>query len=135
MNNLSECEVKEWIKNCGIYNWSEEEELTIFLEREKENKFLRDRWSRAMPRCCNDNKAVSPVSTNKKNTANIVLTPSRFPIGNPLEFDINNRPLVEKSHRRLRCDLSPVPTNSNGSISIKLIGLKVLIISKTSINN
>ncbi|XP_015119573.1 uncharacterized protein LOC107042871 isoform X2 [Diachasma alloeum] len=77
-----------------------------------------------MPRCCNDNKAVSPVSSNKKHTEDIVLTPSRFPIGNSLEFDINNRPLVEKSHRRLRCDLSPVPTNSNGSLSIKFLGLK-----------
>ncbi|XP_063978625.1 serine/threonine-protein kinase Wnk isoform X2 [Diachasmimorpha longicaudata] len=77
-----------------------------------------------MPRCCNDNKAVSPVSSNKKHTEDIVLTPSRFPIGNPLEFVTNNRPVAEKSHRRLRCDLSPVPTNSNGSLSIKFLGLK-----------
>lgn len=33
--------------------------------------------------------------------------------------------VVEKSHRRLRCDLSPVPTTQNSGLSIKLLTVKV----------
>lgn len=86
-----------------------------------------------MPRCCNENKIVSPVSTNNKvetNGDNILLTSTRaYPISNTNALDIdddNNHPIVEKSHRRLRCDLSPVPTNSSSRLNIKLLNLKVI---------
>lgn len=77
-----------------------------------------------MPRCYNDSKTVSSVnSNNKHNTDDIILTQSHaFSIGSQLNID-EDPPVVEKSHRRVRCDLSPVPTNSN--LNIKLLGLKV----------
>lgn len=80
-----------------------------------------------MPRCYNDSKTVSSVNSNHKHGADdIVLTQSRaFTIGNQLEVLNEDPPLVEKSHRRLRCDLSPVPTNLNSNLSIKLLNLKV----------
>lgn len=79
-----------------------------------------------MPRCYNDSKTVSSVnSSHKHSTDDIVLTQSRaFSIGSQLEVD-EDPPLVEKSHRRLRCDLSPVPTNTNSNLNIKLLSLKV----------
>ncbi|XP_029659194.1 serine/threonine-protein kinase WNK1 isoform X3 [Formica exsecta] len=78
-----------------------------------------------MPRCYNDSKTVSSVNSNHKhNTDDIVLTQSHaFPIGSHLEVE-EDPPLVEKSHRRLRCDLSPVPTSTNSNFNIKLLGLK-----------
>ncbi|XP_014481955.1 PREDICTED: uncharacterized protein LOC106748175 isoform X3 [Dinoponera quadriceps] len=78
-----------------------------------------------MPRCYNDSKTVSSVnSSHKHSTDDIVLTQSRaFSIGSQLEID-EDPPLVEKSHRRLRCDLSPVPTNTNSNLNIKLLSLK-----------
>lgn len=79
-----------------------------------------------MPRCYNDSKAVSLVNSNHKhNTDDIVLTQSHaFSIGSQLEVD-EDPPVIEKSHRRLRCDLSPVPTSTNSNFNIKLLGLKV----------
>ncbi|XP_076240091.1 wnk kinase isoform X3 [Calliopsis andreniformis] len=78
-----------------------------------------------MPRCCNENKAVSSVSTSRKhNTEDILLTQTRgFSIGNQLELD-EDSPIVEKSHRRVRCDLSPVPTNTSANLNIKLLSIK-----------
>ncbi|XP_032679490.1 uncharacterized protein LOC116847957 isoform X3 [Odontomachus brunneus] len=78
-----------------------------------------------MPRCYNDSKTVSSVNSSHKHSADdIVLTQSRaFSIGSQLEVD-EDPPLVEKSHRRLRCDLSPVPTNTNSNLNIKLLSLK-----------
>lgn len=106
-----------------------------------------------MPRCCNDNnKAVSPVSGVTRRQQNgdpediISLSPGNrsSTIGvnhNDFEDDNHQRhnhhhhhqinqlqnrdTVVEKSHRRLRCDLSPVPTSQNTGLSIKLLGLKV----------
>lgn len=79
-----------------------------------------------MPRCYNDSKAVSSVNNSHKHGADdIILTQSRaFSIGSQLEVD-EDPPLVEKSHRRLRCDLSPVPTSTNSNLNIKLLNLKV----------
>ncbi|XP_018396498.1 PREDICTED: uncharacterized protein LOC108774792 [Cyphomyrmex costatus] len=78
-----------------------------------------------MPRCYNDSKTVSSVNSNyKHNTDDIILTQSHaFSIGSQLNAD-EDSPVVEKSHRRLRCDLSPVPTSTNSSLNIKLLGLK-----------
>ncbi|XP_034193683.2 wnk kinase isoform X1 [Osmia lignaria lignaria] len=78
-----------------------------------------------MPRCCNENKSVSSVgNSQKQNTENILLTQSNsFPIGNPLELD-EDPPIVEKSHRRVRCDLSPVPTNTSTNLNIKFLNIK-----------
>lgn len=78
-----------------------------------------------MPKCYNDSKAVSLMNSNHKyNTDDIVLTQSHtFSIGSQLQID-EDLPVVEKSHRRLRCDLSPVPTN-HSNFNIKLLGLKV----------
>ncbi|KYN16827.1 Serine/threonine-protein kinase WNK1 [Trachymyrmex cornetzi] len=78
-----------------------------------------------MPRCYNDSKTVSSVnSNNKHNTDDIILTQSHaFSIGSQLNAD-EDPPVVEKSHRRLRCDLSPVPTSTNSNLNIKLLGLK-----------
>lgn len=79
-----------------------------------------------MPRCYNDSKTVSSVNSNHKhNTDDIVLTQSHaFSIGSHLDVE-EDPPTVEKSHRRLRCDLSPVPTSANSSFNIKFLGLKV----------
>lgn len=79
-----------------------------------------------MPRCYNDSKTVSSVNSNyKHNTDDIILTQSHaFSIGSQLNVD-EDPPVVEKSHRRLRCDLSPVPTSTNSNLNIKLLGLKV----------
>lgn len=79
-----------------------------------------------MPRCYNDSKTVSSVNSNHKhNTDDIVLTQSHaFSIGSHLEIE-EDLPVVERSHRRLRCDLSPVPTSTNSNFNIKLLGLKV----------
>lgn len=79
-----------------------------------------------MPRCCNENKSVSSVgNSQKQNTENILLTQSNsFPIANPLELD-EDPPIVEKSHRRVRCDLSPVPTNTSTNLNIKFLNIKV----------
>lgn len=79
-----------------------------------------------MPRCYNDSKTVSSVSGNyKHSTDDIILTQSHaFSIGNQLNVD-EDPPVVEKSHRRLRCDLSPVPTSTNSNLNIKLLSLKV----------
>jgi len=79
-----------------------------------------------MPRCYNDSKTVSSVNSNyKHNTDDIILTQSHaFSIGSQLNAD-EDPPVVEKSHRRLRCDLSPVPTSTNSNLNIKLLGLKV----------
>lgn len=79
-----------------------------------------------MPRCYNDSKTVSSVNSNHKhNTDDIVLTQSHaFSIGSNLEIE-EDSPAVGKSHRRLRCDLSPVPTSTNSNFNIKLLGLKV----------
>ncbi|XP_011260874.1 serine/threonine-protein kinase WNK1 isoform X4 [Camponotus floridanus] len=78
-----------------------------------------------MPRCYNDSKTVSSVNSNHKHsTDDIVLTQSHaFPIGSHLEIE-EDPPVVERSHRRLRCDLSPVPTSTNSNFNIKLLGLK-----------
>ncbi|XP_019699326.1 uncharacterized protein LOC105188438 isoform X2 [Harpegnathos saltator] len=77
-----------------------------------------------MPRCYNDSKTVSSVNSSHKHSDDIVLTQTRaFSIGSQLEVD-EDPPLVEKSHRRLRCDLSPVPTNTNSNLNIKLLNLK-----------
>ncbi|KAG9428628.1 hypothetical protein HZU67_10032 [Apis mellifera carnica] len=78
-----------------------------------------------MPRCCNENKAVSSVGTSQKhNTEDILLTQSRsFSIGNQLELE-EDPPIVEKSHRRIRCDLSPVPTSTSTNLNIKLLNIK-----------
>ncbi|XP_076164633.1 wnk kinase isoform X2 [Ptiloglossa arizonensis] len=78
-----------------------------------------------MPRCCNESKTVSSVSTSQKHsTEDILLTQTRaFSIGNQLEVD-DDPPIVEKSHRRVRCDLSPVPTNTNTNLNIKLLSIK-----------
>lgn len=85
-----------------------------------------------MPRCCNDNKAVSPVNTlteRKDNSDDFLLSSTRtFSTGiHSLDFDDDHHPIVEKSHRRLRCDLSPVPTNSTSSFNIKFLSIKVSI--------
>lgn len=79
-----------------------------------------------MPRCYNDSKTVSSVSSDyKHSTDDIILTQSHaFSIGSQLNVD-EDPPVVEKSHRRLRCDLSPVPTSTNSNLNIKLFGLKV----------
>lgn len=79
-----------------------------------------------MPRCYNDSKTVSSVNSNyKHSTDDIILTQSHaFSIGSQLNVD-EDPPVVEKSHRRLRCDLSPVPTSTNSNLNIKLFGLKV----------
>lgn len=79
-----------------------------------------------MPRCYNDSKTVSSVNNGHKHSADdIVLTQTRaFSIGNQLEVD-EDSPIVERSHRRLRCDLSPVPTNTHSHLNIKLLSLKV----------
>lgn len=79
-----------------------------------------------MPRCYNDSKTVSSVNSNHKHsTDDIVLTQSHaFSIKSHLEIE-EDPPVVEKSHRRLRCDLSPVPTSTNSNLNIKLLGLKV----------
>ncbi|OAD59198.1 Serine/threonine-protein kinase WNK3 [Eufriesea mexicana] len=78
-----------------------------------------------MPRCCNENKAVSSVGTSRKhNTEDILLTQSHsFSIGNQLELE-EDPPIVEKSHRRVRCDLSPVPTSTSTNLNIKLLSIK-----------
>ncbi|KOX79935.1 Serine/threonine-protein kinase WNK1 [Melipona quadrifasciata] len=78
-----------------------------------------------MPRCCNENKAVSSVGTSQEhNTEDILLTQSRsFTIGNQLELE-EDPPIVEKSHRRVRCDLSPVPTSTSTNLNIKLLSIK-----------
>ncbi|XP_071626881.1 uncharacterized protein Wnk isoform X3 [Temnothorax longispinosus] len=78
-----------------------------------------------MPRCYNDSKTVSSVSNNcKHSTDDIILTQSHaFSIGSQLNVD-EDPSVVEKSHRRLRCDLSPVPTSTNSNLNIKLLGLK-----------
>lgn len=78
-----------------------------------------------MPRCYNDSKTVSSVNSNyKHNTDDIILTQSHaFSIGSQLNAD-EDPPVIEKSHRRLRCDLSPVPTSTNSNLNIKLLGLK-----------
>ncbi|PBC29790.1 serine/threonine-protein kinase Wnk isoform X5 [Apis cerana] len=78
-----------------------------------------------MPRCCNENKAVSSVGTSQKhNTEDILLTQNRsFSIGNQLELE-EDPPIVEKSHRRIRCDLSPVPTSTSTNLNIKLLSIK-----------
>lgn len=82
-----------------------------------------------MPRCYNDSKTVSSVNSNHTHSIDdIVLTQSHgFSIGSHLEAD-EDPPVVEKSHRRLRCDLSPVPTSGNSNLNIKLFGLKVRLI-------
>ncbi|KOC60991.1 Serine/threonine-protein kinase WNK3 [Habropoda laboriosa] len=78
-----------------------------------------------MPRCCNENKAVSSVGTSRKhNTEDILLTQSRsFSIGNQLDLE-EDSPIVEKSHRRVRCDLSPVTTSTSTNLNIKLLSIK-----------
>ncbi|XP_011503248.1 PREDICTED: serine/threonine-protein kinase WNK1 [Ceratosolen solmsi marchali] len=80
-----------------------------------------------MPRCCNENKSLRLVSSNQQHNAeNILLTHSRpFSISGGEQLDIEEAPVVvvERSHRRVRCDLSPVPTNTNSGF-IKLIGIK-----------
>lgn len=82
-----------------------------------------------MPRCCNENKSLRLVSSDQQhNTENILLTrPRPFSIGGEEQLDTEEETpvvVVERSHRRVRCDLSPVPTNTNSSY-IKLIGIKV----------
>lgn len=79
-----------------------------------------------MPRCCNENKAVSSVRSSQKHSSeDIVLTQTQaFAIGNQLDLE-EESPVVEKSHRRVRCDLSPVPTNTNSNLNIKLLNIKV----------
>jgi len=79
-----------------------------------------------MPRCySNDSKTVSLVNSNYKHSTDDILSQSHaFPIGSQLNID-EDPPVVEKSHRRLRCDLSPVPTSTNSNLNIKLLGLKV----------
>jgi len=78
-----------------------------------------------MPRCYNDSKTVSLVNSSYKHNTDDILTQSHaFPIGSQLNID-EDPPVVEKSHRRLRCDLSPVPTSTNSNLNIKLLGLKV----------
>lgn len=65
-----------------------------------------------MPRCCNENKSLRLMNSNQQNsTLDSVLIGTEAPV------------VVEKSHRRIRCDLSPVPTNNANYI--KLIGIKV----------
>lgn len=67
-------------------------------------------------------------SDQQHNTENILLTrPRPFSIGGEEQLDTEEETpvvVVERSHRRVRCDLSPVPTNTNSSY-IKLIGIKV----------
>lgn len=82
-----------------------------------------------MPRCCNENKSLRLVSSNQQhNTEDILLTRTRpFSIGGGEQLQLEEEApvvVVERSHRRVRCDLSPVPTNSNSGF-IKLIGIKV----------
>ena len=78
-----------------------------------------------MPRCCNENKSLRLVSNNQEsNSENILLTGSNsFAIGRSLELE-EAKPTVERSHSRVRCDLSPAPTKANSYI--KLISIKVL---------
>lgn len=82
-----------------------------------------------MPRCCNENKSLRLVSSDQQhNTENILLArPRPFSIGGEEQLDTEEETpvvVVERSHRRVRCDLSPVPTNTNSGY-IKLIGIKV----------
>lgn len=82
-----------------------------------------------MPRCCNENKSLRLVSSDQQhNTENILLArPRPFSIGGEEQLDTEEETpvvVVERSHRRVRCDLSPVPTNANSGY-IKLIGIKV----------
>ena len=82
-----------------------------------------------MPRCCNENKSLRLVNSNQQHTEeNILLSHSQ-------SFSIKERDqleeevpvaVVEKSHRRVRCDLSPVPTNTTSSY-IRLLGIKVIL--------
>lgn len=78
-----------------------------------------------MPRCCNENKPVSSVNDEHINNKQYLLENSRtFSIGARLQLDGE----VERSHRRLRCDLSPAPTTNNvnnSPLNIKFIGAKV----------
>ncbi|XP_066588439.1 serine/threonine-protein kinase Wnk-like isoform X2 [Prorops nasuta] len=80
-----------------------------------------------MPRCFNENKAVRSVNNSQKNsevTKILLRRTHESIIGNPLELN-EDSPIVEKSHRRLRCDLSPVPISSNSNnINIKLLNIK-----------
>lgn len=78
-----------------------------------------------MPRCFNENKSLRLVGSNQQHDSNnILLTRSRpFSIGGGEQLDVDESP-AERSHRRVRCDLSPVPTNPNSGF-IKLIGIKV----------
>lgn len=81
----------------------------------------------AMPRCCDDNKTLSVASNNKKyNTENLLLTQSHS-CKRQSQLDLEEeRPVVEQSHRRVRCDLSPVTTsNTITPLDIKLINIKV----------
>lgn len=85
-----------------------------------------------MPRCCNENKSLRLVSSDQQhNTENILLTrPRPFSIGGEEQLDTEEETpvvVVERSHRRVRCDLSPVPTNTNSNY-IKLIGIKVKLV-------
>lgn len=79
-----------------------------------------------MPRCYDHSKTVSSVNSHKRSTDDIVLTQSRvFSIGTG-QFELDEDPsLFGKSHRRLRCDLSPVPTSANSNLNIKLLSIKV----------
>lgn len=82
-----------------------------------------------MPRCCNENKSLRLVSSDQqRNSENILLTREARPFsvggGEQLDTEEETPVVVERSHRRVRCDLSPVPTNSNSGY-IKLIGIKV----------
>lgn len=78
-----------------------------------------------MPRCCNDNKSLSPVNADRKNnnSGDILLAPRDYTTKNS-QVNI----VAEKSHRRLRCDLSPVQTNSTPNYNIKFLSIKVIVI-------
>lgn len=91
-----------------------------------------------MPRCFNDNKSVSPTNTDiKNNTVDILLSSRSYNTNNSQINIIVDQPVVEKSHRKLRCDLSPVQTNSTTkttNYNIKFLSLKVIYNLITTIN-
>ncbi|XP_023287595.1 uncharacterized protein LOC105697780 isoform X1 [Orussus abietinus] len=78
-----------------------------------------------MPRCYNESKVVSPASSSEKqHSEDILLTQSHvFSIGKRLDLEEESS-TVEKSHRRLRCDLSPVPTSANTAFNLRLLNIK-----------
>lgn len=78
-----------------------------------------------MPRCHN-NKSVQLTSHTQENNSNTVYFADSSDISNKNYLELGGkRPQVEKSYRRVRCDLSPAPVNQNSHLNSNLNYIKL----------